>query len=243
MKKLTFNSCHDGYESGLFYMNKRDIPCADPGALYVSVEDDPKHGGYFYTYFTGEAAVNQQDHKLAAFRCYRSRDLESFERVGAVADGFSLRIDDNDWARKFFWAPEVILDKKSKKYYMYFSASTGSDGNADKYYCPTDEDRWAGLHLGIAVSDTPMGPFVMVDSSDYPGGKNLNGDIITATEPPVNFAHKLNIGHCWSAIDVSPFFAPDGASISSPARYLSRLASSPESSTRALKYSPYAENS
>ena len=42
MKKPEFNNCIENYEEGLFYKNKSDLDCADPGAIYVSEEDDPE---------------------------------------------------------------------------------------------------------------------------------------------------------------------------------------------------------
>ena len=209
MKKLEFNDCLNGYEEGLFYFNKCDLGSADPGALYVSVEDDPVNGGWFYTYFTGEVGMDSGD-RIAAYRCYRTRDLEKFELCGALGKGCCLEVKDDSWAYKFFWAPEVIRCKENGKYYMYFSAATTDGELVDGVYHGNGDDRWAGLHLGIAVSDTPMGPFKMVTSEDYPDGINLNGEVISRFTPPINFAKNLNIGHQWAAIDVSPFYAQDG---------------------------------
>lgn len=209
MKKLKFNDCTENYEEGLFYYNKRDLDCADPGAIFVSEKDDPVYGGWFYTYFTGDVKLDEGEYHRAAYRCYRSRDLEKFEPAGKAGKGCCLVVRDDSWAEKYFWAPEVAFDKKSGKYYIYFSAGAKA-GNENTEYTSETEDRWAGLYLGIGVSDCPMGPFEFVDSKDYPDGKNLNGDVISRFNPPVNFERKLSMPHWWSAIDVSPFFAPDG---------------------------------
>ena len=211
MKKPEFNNCIENYEEGLFYKNKSDLDCADPGAIYVSEEDDPEYGGWFYTYFTGDTALEEGEYHRAAYRCFRSRDLEHFELVGREGKGHCLVVRDDAWAEKYFWAPEVTFDKKTKKYYIYFSAGA-KVGNENTEYTSTTpkEDNWACLYLGIGVSDCPMGPFEFVTSESYPGGKNLNGDVITRFNPPINFALKLNMPHYWAAIDVSPFFAADG---------------------------------
>lgn len=210
MKKIDYNDCINNYEEGLFYYNNLSIPCADPGAIYVSEEDDPVYGGWFYTYFTGEIKLDEGDRfAMSAYRCYRSRDLENFELVGRAGKGGCLVVRDDSWARRFFWAPEVIFDKKSKKYYIYFSAGS-KVGDETTEYTSEQEDRWAGLYLGIGVSDCPMGPFEFVTSEEYPDGKNLNGDVISRFNPPINFERKLCMPHYWSAIDVSPFFAADG---------------------------------
>lgn len=210
MKKLDYDNCLKDYEQGLFYRNKRDLDCADPGAIYVSEEDDPVNGGWFYTYFTGDVKLEEGEYHRAAYRCYRSRDLESFELVGKAGKGHCLVVRDDAWAEKYFWAPEVAFDKKSKKYYIYFSAGA-KPGNDNTEYTSETEDRWACLYLGIGVSDSPMGPFEFVTSEGYQDGKNLNGDVISRFNPPINFERKLNMPHYWTAIDVSPFFAPDGS--------------------------------
>ncbi len=210
MKSIEFDSCLQEYEQGLFYFNKRDLSCADPGALYVDKSLDPINGGYFYTYFTGELNLEEGDYHKAAYRCYRSKDLENFELVGKAGKGCCLVVRDDSWAEKYFWAPEVIFDKKSKKYYIYFSAGA-KPGNDQTEYTSETQDCWACLYLGIGVSDSPMGPFGMVSSENYADGKNLNGDVISRFNPPINFEKKLNMPHYWAAIDVSPFFAPDGS--------------------------------
>ncbi len=209
MKKLEFSDCIDSYPKELFYKNDFSVVCADPGCLYVSEKDDPENGGWFYMYSTGYSAAEGKEYAFSAYPCYRSRNLSSWERIGAV-EGCALRVMPEDWAEKWFWAPEVIRDCESGRYYMYFSAGAKKGGEKTEYTSET-EDKWACLYLGIAVSDTPFGPFVMADSSRRKGGVNLNGDVISGANPPFNFERKLGLDHYWSAIDVSPFFAPDGS--------------------------------
>ena len=36
------------YNNELYGMNNNDVNGADPGCIYVSEEEDPVHGGYFY---------------------------------------------------------------------------------------------------------------------------------------------------------------------------------------------------
>ena len=69
MKKLKFSDCIGGCEEGIFYRNKRDLTCADPGALYVSEKDDPVNGGWFYTYFTGDVQLEEGEYRRAAYKC------------------------------------------------------------------------------------------------------------------------------------------------------------------------------
>ena len=208
MRKINFNDCINSYDKSLFYKNNFESPGADPGAIYVTKEMSEEWGGYFYIYSTGED--NKQDgNYFGAYRCYRSKDLSTWERIGQVLDGFSLRVEADAWAYRFFWAPEVIFNEKDRKFYMYYSAGSKL-GTPDTEYTAVEDDKWSGLYLSVAVSDTPAGPFVMVDTSDREGGVNLNGDKLSRFAPVFNFEKKLNIGHTWSAIDISPFFAPDG---------------------------------
>jgi beta-xylosidase len=51
--------------------------------------------------------------------------------------GMALHIDQVKWAEKYAWAPDCI--EKDGKHYFYF---------------PTDQ-----FHIGVAVGDTPSGPF------------------------------------------------------------------------------------
>ncbi len=202
MNKLRFSDGIGESDKTLFYKNDFSVTCADPGCIYVSEKDDPVNGGWFYMYSTGHCSPKSGDYAFAAFPCYRSRDFGAWEMIGA-AEGHALKVKASDWAEKFFWAPEVIRDRKSGKYYMYFSAGA-KKGDATTEYTSETDDMWACLYLGIAVSDTPFGPFVMAE------GVNLDGDVISGKNPPFNFQKKLGLSHYWSAIDVSPFIAPDG---------------------------------
>jgi len=69
---------------------------------------------------------------------YRSADLKKWENMGSV---FSTRRD--NWAYKDFWAPEVV--ERGGLFYMFYTARQ------------KETDR---LHIGLAVSDHPLGPFV-----------------------------------------------------------------------------------
>ena len=202
MKELKFSDGTGEIDKTLFYKNDFSISCADPGCLYVSEKDDPINGGWFYMYSTGHCDSKDGDCAYTAFPCYRSRDLGEWEKAGA-ANGHALKVKASDWAEKFFWAPEVIRDPESGKYYMYFSAGA-KKGDATSEYTSETEDMWACLYLGIAVSDSPVGPFTMAE------GVNLDGDEISGKNPPFNFEKKLGLSHYWSAIDISPFIAPDG---------------------------------
>ena len=61
------------YNTSLFYRNDLTVyQAADPGCLYVSPEQDPVWGGYFYMYVTG-----------LGFPVMRSKDLNNWEKIGS----------------------------------------------------------------------------------------------------------------------------------------------------------------
>ncbi|MCL2405194.1 MAG: glycoside hydrolase family 43 protein [Defluviitaleaceae bacterium] len=73
-----------------------------------------------------------------SFTGWRSPDMVNWTRLGVV-----FQPDSFHWGIGDFWAPEVIFH--NGRYYMFFSA------------------RWrvgATLRKGVAVSDSPVGPFV-----------------------------------------------------------------------------------
>lgn len=73
----------------------------------------------------------------SGFKVRVSDDLKTWEEVGVCLD-----LTDS-WAEKDFWAPEVIY--YGGKYVMHYSARRKSDKS---------------LRIGVAVSDSPQGPFV-----------------------------------------------------------------------------------
>lgn len=84
--------------------------------------------GLYYLYGTSAAD---------GFRAWTSRDLVSWESIGHV-----YRAPDTSWARRNFWAPEVLAYRG--RYYLSFSAKGPGE---------------AGLRLCLAVADHPAGPF------------------------------------------------------------------------------------
>ncbi|AEE95404.1 glycoside hydrolase family 43 protein [Mahella australiensis] len=92
----------------------------------------------------------------------------SFDLVNWEYKGMSFTRDLNSWAIGDFWAPEVI--EYQEKYYMFFSAR---------------ELRSNSLRIGVAVAESPLGPFK---------------DILN--KPLFDFGY--------ATIDASPFIDEDG---------------------------------
>jgi len=224
----TFNNYN--YDTSLFYRNDKTTIGADPGVLWVSPQDDSKFGGYYYCVVTG-GEVNDGTKVTGAYTCYRSRDLHSWEVCGAV-NGYALQINPTDWCMQDFWAPEyyhekiVVNGEVKNRYYLYFNAlSKQGDGTKEYSSSPIEEMRFNRFYLGIAVSDSPCGPFTLVDTSTYYDfygenrKENRNGNVVDNTTPPFNF-YKYNPeikaeydkrgikADYWPAIDITPFLDP-----------------------------------
>ncbi len=86
--------------------------------------------GRYYIYPTGSGDFASQ----ASFECWSSADLTDWRNEGVILD-----FADVPWSTNFAaWAPSCA--EKNGKYYFYFSAGDG-------------------VGLGVAVSDSPAGPF------------------------------------------------------------------------------------
>lgn len=251
-------SDNEKYDTDLLYKNLSQFWGGDSGVIYVDEKDDPVYGGYFYQYMSGCAGVYNGDLTSAAvgcdkngnvvpenspeldhfgfITCSRSKDLNDWELVGAVDNGFCLKVMPDEWILSSVWSPETIYDPKTEKYYIYFSGKSKVNNGDDPaaHYSNDDSGAFSRFYLGVGVSDTPVGPFTLVTSKDYygeNGNKNekgeivdLNGDVIDGKNPSIDPAYyfKNNPNSIyreqlkdveypiWSAIDPSPFFDDNG---------------------------------
>ncbi len=112
------------------FTNPLDVEFGDPYIL-----DDGN--GAFYMYGTGGGAKD-------GFATYSSADLVDWKFEGQVYYGNT----ENSWNLKNFWAPEVY--KIDGQYFLFYSA--------DKKDNPSNELET--FSIGVAVSDSPKGPFV-----------------------------------------------------------------------------------
>lgn len=122
------------------------------GDPYVLLASD----GCYYMYGTGGVSDG--------FGCYKSPDLVNWEYQGAIYHGNTP----DSWALDCFWAPEVY--ERDGKFYMFFSANT----KADPY---GDEERFS---IGVAVSDSPTGPFVEMNGGPLfqPGYPAIDANVL-----------------------------------------------------------------
>ena len=117
-------------------------------------------GGRYYIYSTTDGAPGWGGY---FFTCYSSKDLKQWRYEGTILD---LK-KDTRWARGNAWAPAI--EKKNGKYYFYFSGDQG--------------ERKA---IGVAVADSPTGPFTdvghpIVDSrpEGVKNGQQIDVDVFT----------------------------------------------------------------
>ncbi len=216
--------------NNLFYRNTFSQDGADPGAIWVDEKEDSVYGGYFYIVTTG-GELNDGTAVTGAFSCYKSKDLENWEKCGAV-HGYALQVNPTDWPMQDYWAPEYFHEKivengkVKNRYYLYFNALS-KQGNENTEYSSIsiEESRFSRFYIGIAVSDCPYGPFTLVDTNNYyefygrEQKVNANGDIVNGGTPTFNF-FKYNkeiqeyylergfSGDFYPCIDVSPFLDP-----------------------------------
>lgn len=184
------------YDDSIFYRNELCLTqgeFADPCGIYC--EED----GYYYFFAT-------------EMRCIRSKDFVNFEDMGVVFTAAS-----GAWSNGSYWAPEVIYDKVTQKYYLYYSALA-------KDVKKTDTN--GRFRIGIAVSDTPYGPYhewegtrtVPLRDKD---GKRIQEDgkdvfaeeTLTKAQFPIDFmqaplVHEMGLDN-FAMIDASPYFDGD----------------------------------
>lgn len=102
------------------------------------------------------------------FTAYSSDDLKHWTYEGVILD---LKSEQVPWANGNAWAPciEEKLVKGKYKYYFYYS---GNPKNGQ------------GKQIGVAVADSPTGPFVdlghpIITESPVSGGQQIDVDVFT----------------------------------------------------------------
>lgn len=142
-----------------------DAFTADPAALVYK--------DTVYLYAGQDEAPNDrhQGYVMPRWLCFSSTDM-----VHWTAHGSPLSPKDFDWAKDAAWAGQVI--EKGGKFY---------------WYAPMNHARIPGMSIGVAVSDSPTGPF-----KDARGSALVTNDMTTATK----------IG--WDDIDPTVFIDDNG---------------------------------
>lgn len=102
--------------------------------------------GKMYLY-TSHDEPCQEDFWMKDWHVFSSSDLINWTDHGAC-----LSVNDLSWADNYAWAPDCAY--KNGKYYFCFPVGNGVK---DRVH-PEKSTKWMGI--GIAVSDSPTGPFV-----------------------------------------------------------------------------------
>lgn len=181
----------------MYYRNTAIVNGADPGVMWVSEEQDPEYGGYFYVYTSSEKWYGNTVYSAG---CFRSKDLSNWENAGAVANGHALESAPDDWTKANFWAPECIYDAATRKYYLYYSAQRESGERGSSV-----ATNYSNLTVAVASSDTPVGPFTLVRS-----GTDCNGEEIT-NAPRFDVSAHFGLSKPFATIDASVFRDDDGS--------------------------------
>ena len=143
-----------------------DVFTADPAAFV--------HQGTVYLYAGQDEAPNDRHsgYVMNRWLCFSSTDL-----VHWTSHGSPLKPTDFAWAKGDAWAGQVI--ERDGKFYWYVALQ--HDGTHP------------GKAIGVAVADSPTGPF-----KDARGSALVTNDMTTAT--------KIS----WDDIDPTVFIEPDG---------------------------------
>ena len=237
----------DEYDSDLLWRNTSEIVNdggGDGDVMWVSKEEDPENGGWFYMYSTYDAGVpstgdgknptkeNGEAEYIGLVRTSRSRDLVDWESCGAVDNIYSLKMSLDSWAQSNYYAPECIRNPKDGKYYLYFSAASkinNAELRAAGARYSASEIWYDRCYIGVAVSNSPCGPFELVTSENLYGdekAENLNGYVLSEINPTImldeecdelfyteKFMDSIDFeerDEIFSIIDVSPFFDTNG---------------------------------
>lgn len=134
---------------------------ADPEILYSRQTDK------YYIYSTSDGYAHWGGWYLTA---YSSTDLKSWTPEGVVLD---LRSPQVTWANGNAWAPaieEKLIDGKYK-YFLYYSGNAADN---------------SGKQIGVAIGDSPTGPFKDLGHplvSQSPTGRGQQIDVDVFTDP------------------------------------------------------------
>lgn len=111
------------------------IYTADPSAHYFN--------GKIYIYPSHDIDAGEAFDDLGSHFAMEDYHVISMDKIDskAVDNGVALHVDDVPWAKQQMWAPDA--NEKDGKFYLFFPA----------------KDYEGIFRIGVAVSDSPTGPF------------------------------------------------------------------------------------
>ncbi len=157
----------------------RDAFTADPAPLVV--------GDTLYLYVGHDEATGEQMFNITEWLCYSTKDMKRWTPHGSV-----LKPTDFTWATGEAWASQVV--EKDGKFFFYTTVQHG--------------EPCVGKAIGVAVGDSPLGPF-----TDARGTALVRDDTTPSDKP-------------WNDIDPTVFIDDDGTAYlawGNPYLYFARL--------------------
>jgi arabinoxylan arabinofuranohydrolase len=142
----------------------RDTFTADPSPLVV--------GGRLYLYVGHDEATGNEMFNMREWLVYSTTDMKRWTKHGTI-----MNVKDFKWAKQDAWASQAI--RKNGRYWFYTAVE--------------HDDSHPGKAIGVAVSDSPTGPF-----ADARGSA-----LITSQMTPKGT-------HSWEDIDPTVFTDDDG---------------------------------
>ena len=132
-----------------------DVYAADPAPMV--------DGETMYLYAGHDEAVPGQWLNMTEWLCWSTKDGVHYKSEGQI-----MKPTDFAWSIGEAWAVQVV--KRHGKYWLY-ATCTQNDGNGG----------WGGRSIGVAVSDSPIGPFK--DALGYPlvSERKINPKTVQAT--------------------------------------------------------------
>jgi Glycosyl hydrolases family 43 len=119
---------------------------SQPIVNHIFTADPSAHvfNGKIYIYPSHDIEANIPFDDLGSHFAMEDYHVISMDSIDseAVDNGIALHVNDVAWATRQMWAPDAA--HKNGKYYLYFPAKKADDI----------------FQIGVAVSDTPIGPFI-----------------------------------------------------------------------------------
>jgi arabinoxylan arabinofuranohydrolase len=142
----------------------RDSFTADPAPLAV--------GNRLYLYVGHDEARGDEMFNMREWLVYSTTDMTHWRKHGSI-----MNVKDFTWAKKDAWASQVI--QKNGRYWFYAAVE--------------HDDSKPGKAIGVAVSDSPTGPFI-----------DARGSALITNEMTPKGTHS------WEDIDPTVFTDDDG---------------------------------
>lgn len=141
----------------------RDVFTADPAAMVYNDK--------VYLYVGHDEAKDGEMFTMHDWLCYTSTDMKTWTKFGSI-----MKATDFKWAKGDAWASQVI--EKNGKFYFYVTV--------------TGANQYSGRAVGVAVGNSPTGPFV------------------DARGTPLVSENMTQNGKAWDDIDPTVFIDDDG---------------------------------